>query len=76
MPKITVDIDGPLLKELKILQKRGKRSLGKIMSQLLAEALFQRRKPPRVSKLHWVSRPMKARIDFSDKEALYTLLGL
>ncbi len=44
------------------------------MSQLLAEALFQRRKTPRVSKLHWVSRSMKARIDFSDKEALYTLL--
>ena len=44
------------------------------MSQLLAEALFQRRKTPRISKLHWVSRSMKARIDFSDKEALYTLL--
>lgn len=44
------------------------------MSQLLAEALFQKRKTPRVSKLHWVSRPMKARVDFSDKETLYTLL--
>lgn len=76
MPRITVDIDAPLLKELKTLQKRENRSLGKIMSQLLAEALFQRRKPTRVSKLHWVSRSMKARIDFSDKEALYTLLVL
>lgn len=76
MPKITVDIDAHLLKELKTLQKREKRSLGQIMSQLLAEALFQRRKAPRVAKLHWVSRDMKARIDFSDKEALYTLLGL
>lgn len=46
------------------------------MSQLLAEALFQRRKAPRVAKLHWVSRSMKARIDISDKEALYALLGL
>lgn len=50
--------------------------MGQIMSQLLAEALFQRRKTPRVAKLHWVFRAMKARIDFSDKEALYTLLGL
>ncbi len=46
------------------------------MSQLLAEALLQRRKAPRVAKLHWVSRSMKARIDISDKEALYALLGL
>lgn len=76
MPRTTVDIDGPLLKELKTLQKREKRPLGKIMSQLLAEALFRRRKAPRVAKLNWVSRDMKARIDFSDKEALYTLLGL
>ncbi len=76
MPRITIDIDGPLLKELKTLQKRENRSLGQIMSQLLAEALFQRRKTPRVAKLHWVSRSMKVRIDLSDKEALYTLLVL
>ena len=76
MPRITIDIDGPLLKELKTLQKRENRSLGQIMSQLLAEAFFQRRKTPRVAKLHWVSRSMKARIDLSDKEALYTLLVL
>ncbi|MCY3727977.1 MAG: hypothetical protein OXF97_03120 [Nitrospira sp.] len=74
MPRTTVDIDGPLLKELKTLQKREKRSLGQIMSQLLAEALFQRKKTPRISKLHWVSRSMKARIDLSDKEALYAVL--
>ncbi len=48
--------------------------MGQIMSQLLVEALFQRRKTPRVAKLHWVSRAMKARIDFSDKEALYAVL--
>lgn len=76
MPKIKVDIDAHLLKELKTLQKREKRSLGQIMSQLLAEALFQRRKAPRVAQLNWVSRSMKARIDISDKEALYALLGL
>lgn len=75
MPRITVDIDGSLLKELKALQKKEKRSLGQIISQLPAEALFQKRKTPRVSKLHWVSRSMKSRVDFSDKETLYTLLG-
>ena len=74
MPRITVDIDGPLLKELKTLQKKEKRSLGQVMSQLLADALFQKKKTPRVSKLHWVFRPMKARVDFSDKAILSTLL--
>ena len=74
MPRVTVDIDEPLLKELKAFQKKDKRSLGQVMSQLLADALFQKKKTPRVSKLHWVSRPMKARVDFSDKEILSTLL--
>lgn len=62
------------MKELKALQKKEKRSLGQIMAQLLTEALFQKRKTPQVSKLHWVSRSMKSRVDFFDKETLYPLL--
>jgi hypothetical protein len=39
MPRTTLDIDAPLLAELRKLQKEQRRSLGKIVSQLLAEAL-------------------------------------
>ncbi len=74
MSRTTVDIDTPVLREVKALQKKEKRSLGKIISQLLAEALARRRtaKPPK--KLEWVSRPMRALVDLSDREAVYAAL--
>lgn len=74
MARTTVDIDAPILKELKSLQKKEKRSLGQIMSQLLAEALSRRTKSPKPTKLQWVTRPMNATIDFTDKETLYGIL--
>jgi len=74
MARTTVDIDAPILKELKSLQKKEKCSLGQIMSQLLAEALSRRTKTRKPAKLQWVTRAMKARIDLTDKEALYSAL--
>ena len=74
MPRTTLDIDAPLLKELKKLQKREGRSLGKLVSQLLAEALSRRKPAPEPPKFHWVSRPMHALVDLSDKEAVYGAL--
>lgn len=74
MSRTTVDIDAPVLREVKALQKKEKRSLGRIVSELLAEALALRRtrKPP--AKLRWTSRPMKALVDLADKEAVYAAL--
>ncbi len=74
MPRTTLDIDAPLLKELKNLQKKEGRSLGRIVSQLLAEALARRKTAPGAPKLQWVSRPMRALVDLSDKEAVYGVL--
>ncbi|MEP6994534.1 MAG: antitoxin [Acidobacteriota bacterium] len=71
MTRTTVDIDGPVLEDLKRIQKREGKSLGRTASDLLAEAISRygsRRKKP--SRFDWISRPMKARIDFSDKEAV------
>ncbi|HJS74096.1 MAG TPA: antitoxin [Vicinamibacteria bacterium] len=75
MARTTLDIDTPLLEELKELQRKEKKSLGNLVSQLLAEALARRNRratPPR--KFGWLSRPMGARVDISDKEALYAAL--
>ncbi len=76
MSRTTLDIASPVLKELKELQKAEGRSLGSLVSQLLAEALAQRRsgRPGSRPTFRWVSRPMKARIDLSDKEAVYAIL--
>jgi hypothetical protein len=74
MARTTVDIDGPVLRELKALQKKEKASLGKIISRLLAEALSRRNVPHPAPKLKWVSRPMGELVDLTDKEAVYAAL--
>jgi len=76
MPRTTLDIDGPVLRELRALQRLQRRSLGKIASQLLAEALAtrQRGKAARAPRFSWIARPMNALVDISDKEALHAAL--
>ena len=75
MARTTLDIDTPLLEELKRMQKKEKKSLGALVSRLLAEALARRsRRRPLQTEFRWVSHPMGARIDISDKDALYAAL--
>lgn len=74
MARTTVDIDKPILNELKRLQKREHRSLGQLVSQLLAEALDSRKQPKTTSCLNWVSQPMEARVNLADKESIYAVL--
>jgi len=74
MPRTTLDIDAALLRELKKLQEEDGRSLGKIVSQLLAEALARRKTAPELPKLQWVARPMHALVVTSDKETVYGVL--
>jgi hypothetical protein len=69
-----VDIDGPVLRELKALQRKEKVSLGKLISRLLAQALSKRPQDQPTPKLEWVSRPMGELIDLTDKEAVYAAL--
>jgi len=73
--RTTIDIDDPILKEVKKLQKTEGKSLGRLVSDLLARALRERkpaRQKPTPSR--WISKSMGARIDLSDKEALYSAM--
>jgi hypothetical protein len=45
MPRITLDIDAPILSEVRALQEKEGRSMGRIVFELLAEALSQRKEP-------------------------------
>jgi hypothetical protein len=74
MPRTTVDIEAPILKELKAIQRREGRSLGHIVSRLLAEALSRRTAATAPDRFVWVSAPMRALVDISDKEALHAVL--
>jgi hypothetical protein len=69
MPRTTIDIDAVVLRELHERKRREGKTLGRLVSELLASAL---RAGPRGTphKLDWRSRPMDARIDLEDKEAV------
>lgn len=75
MARTTLDIDTPLLKDLKRLQRDQKKSLGRLVSDLLAEALASRR-PTRkaAAAFAWRSQDMTARVDLADRDALYDAL--
>lgn len=75
MARTTLDIDTPLLKELKRLQRTEKKTLGRLVSDLLAQALgaHQQRHvaaPP----FAWGSQAMQAKVDLADREAVYDAL--
>ncbi len=72
MPRTTVDLDASVLRELKRLQKRERKSLGSLISELLAVALRQRSAPHKLTApgLEWTAKPMHPRVDLEDKEAL------
>ena len=74
MARTTLNLAGPILDELKQLQKKEKRSMGDLASELLAEAIAAREEKPESRKLRWKSKSMKARVDLRDEEALYAAL--
>ena len=72
--RTTVDIDDPILREVKTIHKKEGRTMGAVVSELLADALARRRAAPARPAFHWTSHPMKALIDLSDKEAVNAAL--
>ena len=55
MVRTTIDIENFVLTEVKNLQKRDGRSIGRIVSQVLAEALAQRKNKAKASRFKWRS---------------------
>ena len=75
MPRTTIDIDAPILQDLKRRQKREGTSLGRLVSDLLAQALHHSKVGQAgPSSFRWISRSMRAQVDLADKEAVYEAL--
>jgi len=72
--RTTLDIDDPILREIKALHEKEGRSMGALVSELLAEALARRGSSRARSSFRWIARDMKSLIDVADKEAVYALL--
>ena len=73
--RTTVDIDDPILKDLKSIGKKEGKSLGRLISDLLAESLDRRkseRKPP--PSPEWITQKMDARLNLADREAVYAAM--
>ena len=72
--RTTVDIDDPILREIKAIHKQEGRSMGAVVSALLADALALRQTRRSPLSFRWTTRAMNARIDLADKDALYASL--
>ena len=70
----TLDIDDPVLRQLRRRQKGSGRSLGQVASELLAQALAEPLHAQVAAELSWTSRPLGALVDVADKDALYRAL--
>jgi len=74
MPRTTLDIDTPILEELKRIQDDEGTSLGALASSLLADALAARKKKAPHRQFHWNARSMQARVSLEDKDAIWAVL--
>lgn len=71
--RTTLDIDDPILREVKAIHQREGRSISAVVSELLAEALARRRPSRARPPFRWTSRPMKPLVDLTDKETVYAV---
>ncbi|MDT8390998.1 MAG: antitoxin [Lentisphaeria bacterium] len=72
--RTTLDIEKPVLRDLKKLAREKRRSMSRVASDLLAESLRRSESPPTQSTFSWNSRRMSARVDIDDKETVYSIL--
>ncbi len=76
MARTTVDIDDAVLRDLKRLRKREGKSLGQLISELVAASLGRTRtREAALRPLQWTTRAMGARGDLEDKEAVRAALA-
>ncbi len=71
--RTTLDIDDPILRDLKELQALEGKSLGRLASDLLAQAISERRRSQTQiaePSFKWGTKSMSARLNLSDKDAL------
>jgi hypothetical protein len=71
--RTTIDIDAPVLHELKERQRREGKTLGALASELLARALAEEETPSR--SVTWHTQDMgDPVVDLDDKDALWAAL--
>ncbi|MBA3630227.1 MAG: antitoxin [Actinobacteria bacterium] len=75
MARTTVDLDASILKELKRRSEAEGKTLGRLISELVAAALKDNGANRPEEPLDWAVQPMKARVPLEDKDAVYAALN-
>lgn len=74
MPRTTIDIDATILRDVKRIAGEEHKSIGRVVSELLARALTAHAAQEHTPSLDWSSQEMTARVDLEDKDALHAAL--
>jgi hypothetical protein len=74
MARTTVDIDASVLRELKKRQERERKTLGQLISELLAKAMESENDTTAATPFTWVTKDLRPRVDLEDKDALWSIL--
>jgi len=70
--RTTVDIDTPVLSELRRIGKREGKPLGRLVSELLAEAIARRKAGvPKPAAFSWNTTKGRLLVDLADADAVY-----
>jgi hypothetical protein len=72
--RTTVDIDRSVLEELKVRARAEGKTLGCLMSELLARAVGKEDDAVPRGRVRWPTKAMHAKVDLEDKEALWALM--
>ncbi len=73
--RTTIDVDGPVLRELKRRARAEKKTLGALASELLAGALARRRPDTKdAPRLTWHTTDGGLLVDLADQERLWEVL--
>lgn len=74
MARTTVDIDASVLRALKKRQEQERKTLGQLISELLAKAMEAEDSGRAAKPLSWVTKDLQPRVDLDDKDALWSAL--
>lgn len=70
--RTTIDLDDDILRTLKRRQREEQKTLGQLVSELLAQALATDPRP-RVD-IRWATADLRPRVDLDDKDAVWAVL--
>jgi hypothetical protein len=74
MARTTIDIETPILNEIRKLKRREHIPMGELISRLLAEAIANRSARAHPPTFRWTSQPMRALVDLEDKDSLHAAM--